>query len=326
MMAGNKVNENSSIEEQAALIKSGLGVQLTHSISLFLRTHQFKGSSTLIKLLIKLLIPTPKGPTIIHTYYGFDIIVDPVIDRGIERSIYYHGSYEAGTIDVLKKCLRQGDIFVDVGSNIGLMSLSASKFVGDNGRVYSFEPEPEIFAIFKKNIEMNKISNISSYNIGLGRNRKKAIIYSNLDRNRGSASLIKPNQKNSKGREVLVEALDEFAITNKIANIRMIKIDVEGWELEVLKGANNLLKSPNAPIICIEYSNLHPTQNGHVLDIYNYILTINNYKIYKLEKGKESPSRLIKIADAADLPYHDNLFCFLSTHLKGLQKNMFAKM
>ena len=266
----------------------------------------------------KLLIPTPKGPTICPTDYGFNIIVDPVTDKGLERVIYFNGAYEAGTINILKKCLRQGDTFVDVGSNIGLMSLSASQFVGQDGHVYSFEPLAETFAILTKNIEMNKSSNISAYNIALGSSRKRAVIYRNLDINRASASLIKPVQKNSKGLEVLVETLDEFATKNNITNIRMIKIDVEGQELEVLKGANNLLRSPNAPIICIEYSNSHPTQGGQLLDLYNYLL-VNNYKIYKLEKGKEIPSRLIKIANVTDLPYHDNLFCFLPIHLESLQ-------
>lgn len=146
-----------------------------------------------------------------------------------------------------------------------------------------------------------------------------------MDINRGAASLIKPHQRILKeGIEVLVQTLDEFIIKNNVSNIRMVKIDVEGWELEVLKGSNYLLSDANAPIICIEYSKLHPIQNGQLLDIYRHILNVNKYKIYKLRKGKGNISKLIRITDVIDLPQHDNLFCFLPNHLKDLPKNMFA--
>ncbi len=283
--------------------------------------HQFKGSSRL-KELVPFLVPAPKGPTIVHTNYNFDILVDPIIDKGLETSLYYHGTYETGTLNVIKMCIREGDSFIDVGSNIGLMSLFVSKIIGKNGAVYSFEPEPEIFTIFLKNIEINKVVNIFPYNLALGSDKNTATIYSNFDLSRGSASFIK-SDKNSLGAEVTVQKLDNFVTKNNISDIRMIKIDVEGWELEVLKGANRFLGSPNAPIICIEYSNLHPVQNCQLIDSYKYILAVNNYSVYKLKKGKEMVSKLIKITSATNLPCHDNLFCFLPSHVEGLPKDMF---
>ena len=320
------MNRNISINNQSIPTQCGLGIRLAHKVSHFLLHHSFKGSGIIRKTVVKLFLPTPKGILICPTNYGFDIIVDPVLDKGWEeRTIYSYGTYEAGTIFVMENCLRPGDVFIDVGGNIGFMSLAASKFVGNKGHVYSFEPEPETFAILKNNIEINELKNISASNLALGSAKEKATIYSDVDKNKGEASLIKNQSNNAqKESEISIETLDNFATTNDISNIRMIKIDVQGWELEVLKGANNIFTKPNAPIICIEYSKWHKVQNGELLDIYNYI-TSNDYMIFKLEKGKVRPSKLIRITGVGDLPHHDNLFCFLPTHLESLKNKKLIK-
>jgi len=320
------MNRKSFTEERPTLTKSTVWMRFMRNINYFLLVHPFKGSGMLRELGVKLLASKPKGPTIISTKYGFDIIcMDPIADKGVEKPLYLNGTYEAGTLDVIKKSLREGDTFIDVGANIGLMSLFASEVIGNNGVVYSFEPEPETFMILKENVEINKVNNIRAYNVGLGNSRGKSFIYTNSYAGRGSASLISPpDQNNSKKYEIYLETLDDFILKNDIANIRMLKIDVEGWELHVLRGAKSLLQRTQAPIICIEYSKLVPTQSGQPLDIYYYILSVNNYSIYKLKRGKGTPSKLVKITDVGDLPDHDNLFCFLPSHLRDIPKNMFA--
>jgi len=119
--------------------------------------------------------------------------------------------------------LRKGDIFIDVGANIGLMSIFASKVLGNKGLVYSFEPEPGTFSILKKNIEINLIRNIRIYNIGLGEKRNKSRIYTNPYAGRGSASLIKPlNQNNSKRYEIQIETLDNFILEHDVTDVKML--------------------------------------------------------------------------------------------------------
>lgn len=105
----------------------------------------------------------------------------------------------------------------------------------------------------------------------------------------------------------------------------MLKIDVEGWELEVFKGSKNLLSGENAPIVCVEYTEEHPTYNGSSIDIYNFILTINRYKIFRLQKSKEVSSKLVQIKSIRDLPKYDNLFCFLEKDLNILIPSIFLE-
>ena len=320
------MDETSFPDTEANLAKSPLRVKLMRRLNYFLSVHPFKGSGIISGILAKLPAFTAKGPALVSTRYGFDLICrDPIHDRGVERALYLTGSYEAGTLDVMRASLRKGDTFIDVGANIGVMSLFASKIVGEDGAVYSFEPEPETFMILTENIRMNKVGNVHAHNIGLGDSKGQSLIYTNPFAGRGSASLVRPlGQDTARAYEIRVETLDGLVASNNLSGVRMLKIDVEGWELHVLKGAESLLRSAAAPIICIEYSELVATDSGRRVDIYDYILSLNSYSIYKLEHGKGTPSKLVKVSEAGGLPHHDNLFCFLPWHLSGLPRNLFG--
>ncbi len=111
-----------------------------------------KGIRRVAHHLPRFLIPAPKGVCTMKTNYGFYLQIDPVKDQGVERSIYYTGTYEKGSLAVLKQLLRKGDSFADVGANIGLMSLYASQLVGTKGKVWAFEPNPETARILKENV------------------------------------------------------------------------------------------------------------------------------------------------------------------------------
>jgi len=257
------------------------------------------------------LVPSPVGPTVCSTIFGVDMLVDPVFDKGLERSIYYFGEYEAGILSVLRNLLRKGDVFLDAGANIGFLSCIAAHFVGNSGLVYAVEPHPEIYRMLKYNIHINKLRNVRPLNIALGAEVSKARIYDNFSINRGSASLIRPEGASEElGEEVEVTTIDTLIKNKQLRIPTLIKIDVEGFELEILKGAKTLLSGSQAPMLCVEYSDLHPQHGGITRDIYRFIKSVNNYSFYKLRHGKGIPSELVKISEEQELPYHDNIFCF----------------
>jgi len=284
-----------------------------------LANHGFKGISKLRKI-AKKTMPSVTEPVIVPTTLGFRLLVDPIKDKGLENILYHHGIYEAGTLYILRNILNPQDIFFDVGANIGLMSITASTVVGNKGHVYSFEPLKDICDIIQINIKINEIQNISVYNKALGSKKDRKPIFEHGEI-RGSASLIK-TEYNDREHIIEIDTVDNFISENKIEKVKAIKIDVEGWELEVLKGSNNLLSSIDAPIIIIEYSNLHPVHNGCLIDIYNFLLAVNKYEIYKLKRGKEVVSPLVKIETDKQLPEHDNLFCFLPSHKGKVSINL----
>jgi FkbM family methyltransferase len=299
--------------------------ELAHILLRSLEDKKWRGTWRIKKFISDSLIPKkPKGPVICSTKYGFEVIVHPTLDSnwGVEIQIYYEGSYEAGTLYVFSQTLSAGDVCLDVGANIGLMSLYAAKLVGKSGLVYSFEPMPAVFELLRANVHLTRFSNIHAYKLALGSRQGTQPIYAHFDVNRGGSSLV-DFEGGQKIADVNVETIDNFVSSFAKKDIKLIKIDVEGWELEVLKGARGILSQANAPVICIEYSDSHPIQGGVPLDIYRFITSINRYRCFKLEKGKSALSKLVAIREIGDLPKQDNLFCFLPFHMEALDEELF---
>ncbi len=260
---------------------------------------------TYFKKGFKLLIPAPKGRVKVKTLYGLNIFVNPKEDKGLERGIYYHGTYERGFLDFLKKNLKNGHVFIDVGANIGLVSLLAGKLVGENGKVFSFEPQPEVYNDLQENIKINSLNNILPFNIGLGNENKQMTLFSNLSVNRGASSLIQPSDPSGEFK-VVINRLDDFLEKHQIKRVDFVKIDVEGFELEVLKGMNRLLNTENPPVLIVEFS-LERNVAKNDLDLIHFVLSFNKYKLMKFSKGKDRYGELLKVVDFSQLRRHDNI-------------------
>jgi FkbM family methyltransferase len=279
-------------------------MSLTHKIiQTLLSAPKFSGRDYLIEKLPNWFIKPAKGKVVLSTIFGFKINLDPVFDKNIENVIYERGVYEQGTVSVLQDFLQVGDTFVDVGANIGWLSLVGAKKAGVNGKVYAFEPVPTTFNILKSNKELNQFSQIELNQFALGNKEEVLTIYPEKE-NRGGASIL--NHQSGNGVKIEVKKLDNFNINSKI---NVIKIDVEGFELDVLKGALEAIKK-DKPKLIIEHS-IDRNNTAEQFEIYNWLLDLGIYKIYKLKNGKERKSELIEIKSNQDLPDHDNIFCIV---------------
>jgi FkbM family methyltransferase len=161
--------------------------------------------------------------------------------------------------------LEKDDVFIDVGANVGVYSimLSAEK----QAKSFAFEPIPETFKILETNVKINNLENkIKIFNIGLGNERKKIKFFSNLD----VSNHVISNQEVT-GENVItldISPLDDLSISEPVC----IKIDVEGFEMEVLKGANSLLNSKSLNAIIIELNGSGLKYGVEDIDIHNYLL------------------------------------------------------
>lgn len=251
----------------------------------------------------KWLLPSPKrnGKHIIQTIHGFKLIIDPSVDKGVELSLYETGTYEKGILSVIKKKINPEGIFVDVGANIGLMSI----FVSHNfpkAQIHSFEAHPITHQILLDNIRLNGCKNIQTHQIALGSSKGEVELYDNWEVNRGGAS-FKVKKGNQGGHIVASDLLDNIL---NVA-VSLIKIDVEGAELEVLLGAKELIKN-SSPALIIEISK-DRDQLDETEAIYYFIKSFDMYDIFKLKGGKERVSRMVKIESIDQLPQHDNIIC-----------------
>lgn len=278
----------------------------SHRLISFLRDKDIRGIRRLSVVLPKLLLPNPDriGEHVMQTIHGFALKIDPSIDKGVELSIFETGTYEKGLLHFLKNFLKQGDCFIDVGANIGLISIYASKRVGQTGKILSYEAHPDTYRWLNFNTTLNKIKNIESFNFALGSETGEAKIYDNWQVNRGGASLVVKNE-NSKSYAIQVKRLDDCLPEN--SKPKAIKIDVEGFELEVLKGAKQTVEIYK-PILIIKVSCLRKNQHENN-DLIDFIEQLGFYQLYKLSGTKERVSKLIKINSRLELPEHDNIIC-----------------
>ena len=170
------------------------------------------------------------------------------IRESIERKTYFIKEYEKKRMDqlhILSKKINS-EILIDIGANIGFYSiLFSDRF----DHIYSFEPNERNFKVLKKNIEKNKLKNIQILNFGLGENEEVLIGNSNTKGQLFQTSGFVINKDNKKGEKVLIKKGDDVLhFKNKTITI---KIDVEGFELFVLKGLKSTLLN-NRCILQIE--------------------------------------------------------------------------
>ena len=167
-------------------------------------------------------------------------------DQFIGKSILNNGTWCEHEIKAMRILLSHGDSVVEVGSNIGSHTLALAQHVGASGRVYAFEPQRLCFQSLCANAALNSIENIFAYNMGCGEKEATMRIGELNPRkaqNFGGFQL----EQSTGSTEVEVKPLDNC----KIDRCRLIKLDVEGMELQVLKGAKNLIANCQ-PIIFFE--------------------------------------------------------------------------
>jgi FkbM family methyltransferase len=257
----------------------------------------------------------PNRLVVAETAYGFAIIVNPREDE-YQAQMFVHGTYEPATLRLMTEYLRQGDVVMDVGANIGLMSLHAARLVGPEGRVWSFEPSPFILERLQENIALNGFENvISAINVALGDRSEVREVFRYPGVNLGRTSLIHSGGGVADGK-VAVDTVDHVVSANGIDEVRFLKVDVEGFELQVLRGAQSLLKSAAPPILCVEMSRDIQRDTGAAMECaHKLIMQSNEYRCFRFADTKFKESRLAPLADIGSIGDDENLI-YLPAHVE----------
>lgn len=268
------------------------------------------GTRKLVRLLSNILIPDLKQSSLIVTLDGLKMEVSPYTDmKGVEHDLYYKGTYEKGTLDFIKNYLKGEGNFLDIGANIGYMTIYGANLLAGKGKVHAVEANPDTQMILERNISHNNLTNVVIHPYGLGATSSTLLLYKDtISQNRGAASFDESAVVGDKSKtvEVEVKMLDKIMIDDKI---KLIKIDVEGWELEVLKGGTEFLKNQDFPAIIWECCLERIGRKGSPIDIFDFLNSFDQYKFYKFSHGKDRISSLIEISKYDELPFHDNVVC-----------------
>lgn len=173
----------------------------------------------------------------------------------ITRHIYRRGAHEPRITRYLLDHVRLGpeDIALDIGANIGWYSVLLSRLSVPGARILAFEPDPESYRLLSRNLEANEASRVTALNVALGDSPGFAELHRYKDSNNGRHTLLAGNQSGGTVR-VPVNTLKDVWATQQLGSrpIRFLKIDVEGFEYFVLRGAGDLLV--RCACVLLEYS------------------------------------------------------------------------
>lgn len=173
-------------------------------------------------------------------------------DVFVSRAIEDWSSWEASNTALLVNMLRSPADFVDIGANIGWFTLVAAHVLARGGQVHSFEPDPAHLSKLRVNVSANHLDNVTINDCALADRTGEATLYLN-EVNRGDNSLL-PNSDRSGSTSVQVRRLDEYEGLSR-ARPLVVKLDVQGSEIDVLNGARTLLTSyPEEIVLFCEVS------------------------------------------------------------------------
>ena len=180
------------------------------------------------------------------------------LSEGIDFSIYLLGAFERSTHAALQKLIRPGDTVFDVGANIGAHTLGIARSVGPTGSVYAFEPTDVAFGRLKRNLALNPELKLRTraHEILLAEEATAPLepeIYASWPLNTDDSVHPKHRGKLATALHASVDTLDRFVQREAIDRLDLIKIDVDGHEYPVLKGALKTL-ARFRPVLVMEIS------------------------------------------------------------------------
>lgn len=213
------------------------------------------------------------------------------LNEGIDFAIYLTGKFEPETVTTMASLLKSGDVALDVGANIGAHTLGMARMVGEKGRVIAFEPTKYAFDKLVANAKLNpnlqsiitpnQIMLTASENAPL-----KKELYSSwpLDPRKQVHQKHLGKMQTTSGAGV--QTLSGYVSKNKIKNVKLVKIDVDGYEIDVLEGGLDFFVNQQ-PIIIMEVAPYTLEERGKSLDELLDIIKGMGYCM--LDQGSKKP-------------------------------------
>jgi FkbM family methyltransferase len=171
---------------------------------------------------------------------------------------------ETQNLEIVMGSLGPGDVFLDIGASVGVYTILSARRVGEAGRVVAFEPEIQRFSWLQENLTLNGLCNVRPFRVALGEEKGAGRLYV---KGMISPSLVAPKghpEASAEYEPVEIVSGDEFWKIQDFPPPRVVKIDVEGVELSVLRGLRGLLSGPATRLLICE---IHPWAGTSVQDV-----------------------------------------------------------
>ncbi|MBM3600864.1 MAG: FkbM family methyltransferase [Alphaproteobacteria bacterium] len=187
---------------------------------------------------------------IVATAWGLRFYLDPMSDLG--EGFIEHGGYEPWTRRTIAEELRPGGVFIDLGAHEGVFSCLASSIVGPAGRVVAVEPQLRLADIFHINCALNRLENCRLISKALS-DQPAAILHLWPRSNSGASSLVNPYAWGAVRRSVETMSFPALLETCQLSRVDLIKIDVEGYEKEVIDSMQPAIAAGQVRVMLVDY-------------------------------------------------------------------------
>lgn len=220
------------------------------------RTPNHPGKRALLRSLLRGVTLVRPGPFAWRMRNGALLAISPLEGLDFAWTVgwtcFQTGRWEPHVERCIRRLLRPGDTAIDVGANLGYFTASMAQRVGEEGQVFSFEPVPPTFDRLRLSVSLNDFGQVTALPVALGDSDGTAEIAFD-PRFAGSASLHGSRTARSESHLVPVRRLDDLVAAGEVGRPRLLKIDVEGHELAVIRGALRTI-SEAQPFIVFEFS------------------------------------------------------------------------
>jgi len=256
----------------------------------------------------------PGGDIVLIEVQGHKMYIDPR-DVAIPRQLIMYGHYEKYQTELFRKLVKRGNVVVDIGAHIGHYTLIAADLVSEDGSVFAFEPAPENYAFLVKNVAVNGYNNVITVSKAVSNKVGMAKLFLN-QYDTGCHTLYKRDDGGN-SLEVETITLDDF-FKGRENRIDVIKMDVEGAELLVLHGMNEILRRNSHLKIFTEFSPTLLKKAGSVPEEYLKELMSYGFELFHINEKKEAlqPVDIDKAMQIGTEEKWTNLLC-LKRNVEG---------
>ena len=243
-----------------------------------------------VNRLNELVLKLVKGSTAeVHGHKMF-------LDRRDSLDLSVNQVYEPFETELVQRLIKPGDTVLDIGANIGYYTLLFARLVGSSGKVFAFEPDPENFALLKRNVEINGYQNVTLVNAAVSRQSGELKLYLSSE-NKGDHRIYASGEDRP-SIEITAVALDDYFMSNPV-KVNFIKMDVQGAEGQVMQGMECLLERGSAGQIIFEFWPLGMRRAGdEAKDVVKQLIR-HGFTIHLIDERQErvmavTPERLLQ--------------------------------
>lgn len=211
--------------------------------------------------------------------------------------------YEPYSTEIVTREVKEGQVVLDLGANIGYYTLLFAQLVGGQGKVFAFEPIPELFAMLNRNVELNSHRNVTTVRKAVSDRTMKGKIY--VSSHRENHNLF-DSTDNVGTVEVDMVSLDDY-FAGWAGGIDFVKMDVEGAEALALAGMKNLVRRNRKLKILTEFRPRGLKMSGVPPQEFLEMLSTSGFLLYQIDQWKRN-SKLVRIPDLLKEAERDDLY------------------